>query len=282
MVSCSGSVRTAGDCVQRLVERSAPSDTDRRQASQRMGNSVSKTDTPINQRFRDLDGYLAYLEQTQGPVDGPWYKEVSPGVYELQTGNLRLDVPGKEKRVFHARRAGKEVRLHKSSAARYPVSALGRLAPFRVRQAAMTQPAPLDIFRRVLAGAARAIARDAEIEVAFASDAGTASGKVARVPSPGPGLERRLVAEARGGADALALRLRHHDARLHAANAPARRRGGGGVRCAGNGARRGAWRAGDGRGARQPRRAGRSAGAGATRSSARALSKRCRWRPRSA
>jgi len=85
----------------------------------------------------------------------------------------------------------------------------------------MTQPAPLDIFRRVLAGAARAIARDAEIEVAFASDAAATSGKVARVPSPGPSLERRLVAEARGSADALALRLRHHDAKLHAANAPA-------------------------------------------------------------
>ena len=85
----------------------------------------------------------------------------------------------------------------------------------------MAEPVPLDIFRRVLAGAARAIARDPEIEVAYASDAGPASGKVARVPSPGPGLERRLVAEARGSADALALRLRHHDARLHAANAPA-------------------------------------------------------------
>jgi len=85
----------------------------------------------------------------------------------------------------------------------------------------MTQAAPLDIFRRVLAGAARAIARDSEIEVMFASDAAPATAKVARVPSPGPGLAPRLVAEARGSADALALRLRHHDARLHAANAPA-------------------------------------------------------------
>jgi len=40
------------------------------------------------------------------------------------------------------------------------------------------------------------------------------------VPSPGPGLERSLVAEARGAADAVALRLRYHDARLHAAHAP--------------------------------------------------------------
>jgi len=44
----------------------------------------------INQQFRTLDEYLAFLERTQGPVDGPWYREVSPGVYELQTGNLRV------------------------------------------------------------------------------------------------------------------------------------------------------------------------------------------------
>ena len=85
----------------------------------------------------------------------------------------------------------------------------------------MTEPNNLDVLRRVLAGAARAIARDPDIEVVFASDAAATAGKVARVPSPGPSLERRLVAEARGGADALALRLRHHDAKLHAAYAPA-------------------------------------------------------------
>ena len=77
-----------------------------------------------------------------------------------------------------------------------------------------------DIFRRALAGAARAIARDAEVEVVFASDNAPASGKTARVPSPGPALEPKLVAEARGAADSAALRLRHHDVRLHARAAP--------------------------------------------------------------
>ena len=81
-------------------------------------------------------------------------------------------------------------------------------------------PEPIDLFRRALAGAARAIARDPEVEVAFASEAAAASGKTARVPSPGPALERRLVAEARGAADSLALRLRHHDSALHSAHAP--------------------------------------------------------------
>jgi cobaltochelatase CobT len=79
----------------------------------------------------------------------------------------------------------------------------------------------IDLFRRSLAGASRAIARDAEVEVVFASDHSPASGKTARVPSPGPGLEPRLVAEARGAADSAALKLRHHDPRLHARTAPA-------------------------------------------------------------
>ena len=79
----------------------------------------------------------------------------------------------------------------------------------------------IDLFRRALAGAARAIAHDAEVEVVFASDAAPASGKTARVVSPGPALEPRLVAEARGAADSAALRLRYHDAKLHARAAPA-------------------------------------------------------------
>jgi len=78
----------------------------------------------------------------------------------------------------------------------------------------------IDLFRRTLAGASRAIARDPEVEVIFASDNAPASGKTARVPSPGPALEPKLVAEARGAADSAALRLRYHDARLHARVAP--------------------------------------------------------------
>ena len=79
----------------------------------------------------------------------------------------------------------------------------------------------IDLFRRALAGASRAIAKDPEVEVVFASDIAPASGKTARVPSPGPSLEARLVAEARGAADSAALRLRFHDPRVHARNAPA-------------------------------------------------------------
>ena len=52
----------------------------------------------------------------------------------------------------------------------------------------------IDLFRRALAGAARAIAKDAEVEVVFASDNAPASGKTARVGSPGPALVPRIVA----------------------------------------------------------------------------------------
>jgi cobaltochelatase CobT len=85
----------------------------------------------------------------------------------------------------------------------------------------MAERSRVDDFRRALAGAARAIARDPEVEVVFANDAAPAGGKTARVPSPGPGLEPKLVAEARGAADSLGLWLRYHDARLHARAAPA-------------------------------------------------------------
>src|SRR5437763_1186487 len=84
----------------------------------------------------------------------------------------------------------------------------------------MVDRSPVDEFRRALAGAARAIAKDPEVDVVFASEVAPPSGKTARVASPGPGLEPRLVAEARGAADSVALRLRHHDVKLHARAAP--------------------------------------------------------------
>ena len=84
----------------------------------------------------------------------------------------------------------------------------------------MPERTAIDEFRRALAGASRAIARDPEVEVVFASEPTPTSGKTAQVPSPGPSLQRKLVAEARGAADSVALRLRHHDERLHSSGAP--------------------------------------------------------------
>jgi cobaltochelatase CobT len=80
---------------------------------------------------------------------------------------------------------------------------------------------PLDSFRQVLAGAARAIARDAEVELGLTAEAPSASGKSIKAPMPGRTLPGREVAEARGFADAAALKLRHHNSQLHARGAPA-------------------------------------------------------------
>ena len=84
----------------------------------------------------------------------------------------------------------------------------------------MAQPNALERFRTVLAVATRAIAKDPEAEVVFTSEPGASVGKVAKVVSPGPSLEQRMVAEARGAADSLALKLRYHDPALHYARAP--------------------------------------------------------------
>ncbi|HEX9932644.1 MAG TPA: cobaltochelatase subunit CobT [Allosphingosinicella sp.] len=80
---------------------------------------------------------------------------------------------------------------------------------------------PLDSFRQVLAGAARAIARDHEVELGLTAEAPGTSGKAIKAPMPGRTLPEREVAEARGFADAAALKLRHHNVQLHARNAPA-------------------------------------------------------------
>ena len=82
----------------------------------------------------------------------------------------------------------------------------------------MAQHDPLDKFRRAVTGAARALARDETLEVSFA-DGGRPGGE-GRIPSPGPDLAPGPVAEARGAADALALKMRLHDTDVHAARAP--------------------------------------------------------------
>jgi cobaltochelatase CobT len=80
---------------------------------------------------------------------------------------------------------------------------------------------PLDRFKAVLAGTARAIADEPEVELAFTADAPAASGKHLKVPMPARQLPAEQVAEARGFADGFALRLKHHDAALHGRAAPA-------------------------------------------------------------
>jgi cobaltochelatase CobT len=79
---------------------------------------------------------------------------------------------------------------------------------------------PIEAFRQALTGASRAIAREPEVELSFTADAPGVSGKAVKVPMPGRTLPAREVAEARGFADAAALKLRHHNPALHARGAP--------------------------------------------------------------
>lgn len=39
--------------------------------------------------FDTLDAYLAHLRAYAAPIDKPWYREIRPGVFQLQRGNFR-------------------------------------------------------------------------------------------------------------------------------------------------------------------------------------------------
>ncbi|MGE3624673.1 MAG: cobaltochelatase subunit CobT, partial [Bdellovibrionales bacterium] len=85
----------------------------------------------------------------------------------------------------------------------------------------MTTDTPVEIFKRATALAIKAIGHKTELEVGFTTEPSGVSGSRVRVPLPSAGLPHAEVAFVRGAADAVALRLRHHDARLHAREAPA-------------------------------------------------------------
>jgi cobaltochelatase CobT len=78
-------------------------------------------------------------------------------------------------------------------------------------------------FKRATAGALRALAENAEVQVAFQPGPSGLAGKRARLPLPTRALPAAEMARLRGAADSLALRLRHHDDAIHAARMPARR-----------------------------------------------------------
>lgn len=84
----------------------------------------------------------------------------------------------------------------------------------------MAQDTPLDRFKSVLGGTARVLSDNPEVELAFTADAPSQAGRHIKVPMPARTLPADQVAEARGFADGFALRLRHHDAALHARGAP--------------------------------------------------------------
>ncbi len=84
----------------------------------------------------------------------------------------------------------------------------------------MADQTPLEAFKAVLTGTARAVAHEPEVELAFTADVPGQSGKKFKVPMPGRNLPADQVAEARGFSDSFALKLLHHNERLHAQGMP--------------------------------------------------------------
>ena len=78
-------------------------------------------------------------------------------------------------------------------------------------------------FKRATAGALRAIAQVPEVQVAYQPGPSGLAGKRARLPLPTRALPPSEMAKLRGAADAIALKLRHHDEGVHAARTPAKR-----------------------------------------------------------
>jgi cobaltochelatase CobT len=79
---------------------------------------------------------------------------------------------------------------------------------------------PLEIFKRATAATLRAIAEVPDIEVGFAAEPPAVVGKRVRIPTPPRDLNPREAAIARGAADAVALKIRHHDDAIHAYRTP--------------------------------------------------------------
>lgn len=79
---------------------------------------------------------------------------------------------------------------------------------------------PADPFKKALTEATRALASDHDLNVTFSADPSGVTGDTMRLPQISRRLTREEILLARGTADALAMKLRHHDAATHARYAP--------------------------------------------------------------
>ena len=82
------------------------------------------------------------------------------------------------------------------------------------------QDTPLEDLRLVVAAATRAISNDGEVDVQFVSERPAVTGKTVRLTKPSIELPYDEVCQARGEADSVALRFRHHNPSIHQTYAP--------------------------------------------------------------
>ena len=108
--------------------------------------------------------------------------------------------------------------LHSLLAPRLPLAPrLGRCSMDDMK----TSDNPADPFKKALTEATRALADEHELNVTFSADPSGVAGDTMRLPQISRRMGRQEVLLARGTADALAMRMRHHDAATHAKFAPA-------------------------------------------------------------
>jgi cobaltochelatase CobT len=79
---------------------------------------------------------------------------------------------------------------------------------------------PLDIFKRATAATLRALAERPDVTVSYGAEPASSAGTRVRLPLPARDLNVKEAAPVRGAADAAALKLRYHDATLHARRQP--------------------------------------------------------------
>jgi cobaltochelatase CobT len=85
----------------------------------------------------------------------------------------------------------------------------------------MTQEfSPTEIFKRATAATLRAIAEQDDLTIGFGPEPPGLSGKRVKLPNPARDLPADEVAQLRGAADSMALRLRYHDDAVHAKRLP--------------------------------------------------------------
>jgi cobaltochelatase CobT len=84
-----------------------------------------------------------------------------------------------------------------------------------------TADSPIDQFKRSTAATLRALAEREDVTVTYATEPPGLTGTKARLPLPPRDLPADVAAQVRGAADAIGLRLKHHDPALHAKRLPA-------------------------------------------------------------